>query len=156
MKKLMFLSTLLFAIVLTGCSNNQNSGGNDKPVQVIKRLTCSQKVQTVVDVNMIADFNDSGLAYLGFEYKMELGSYTDEQIKAIGAVDMCGTVKATLGTLKDAFTNCKQSVENKALNITADFDLNKLVGSDISKTTSIDTAKEQLEKQNYSCTISNK
>ena len=158
MKKILLFSMLLLAIVLTGCgsnTNNQNSGGNDEPVLAGKRLVCSQKVQTV-DVNMIADFKENELTYLGLKYEMDLSGYTDVQIKAIGEQDMCSTVKKSMSSYTDAFTNCKQKLENKTLLITADFDLDKLVGADISKNTSIDVAKASLEKQNYSCTISDK
>ena len=161
MKKILLFTTLFMAFLLTGCGNDNSAFGNyndsdSTPVPVnSKRLLCEQKVQTV-DVDMIADFENDELTYLGLKYEMDLSQYNDLQINAIKSQDMCGTVKASMSGYTNSFTNCKQSVENKKLLITADFDLDKLVGSDISRKTNIEDAKSGLEKQNYSCTISNK
>ena len=141
MKKVLF--ALIALLLVTGC------GGSTK------RLLCSQKVQTV-DVDMIADFKGDELTYLGLKYEIDLTSYTDAQVELVGKQDMCSTVKASMSSYTNAFTNCKQKIDNKILVITADFDLDKLVGADISKKTSIEEAKKELEKQNYSCTVSNK
>ena len=165
MKKILLFSTLVVALLITGCGkdNKEAEGLNElvtTPTPTVapannKRLLCEQKVQTV-DVDMIADFEEDELTYLGLKYEMDLSQYTDAQINAIKAQDMCATVKASMATYTDSFTNCKQSIENKMLLITADFDLDKLVGTDLSRKTSIELAKAELEKQNYSCTISNK
>ena len=163
MKKILLFSVLFVALLLTGCDSKKDeeivtptSTPSPTPVPVVgKRLVCSQKVQTV-DVNMIADFESETLTYLGLEYKMDLSEYSSAQIDAIKKQDMCSTVAKTMQSYTYAFTNCKQSVTNKTLLITADFDLDKLTGSDLSDKDSIDTAKSELEKQNYSCTITNK
>lgn len=165
MKKILLFSTLFVALLLTGCGNDSgNTNGLNgivtTPTPTVapstsKRLLCEQKVQTV-DVDMIADFEKDELTYLGLKYEMDLSGYTDVQINAIRAQDMCGTVKASMQGYTNAFTNCKQSVVNKTLLITADFDLDKLIESNLSRKTSIELAKAELEKQNYSCTISNK
>ena len=157
MKKIFLYSTLLIALFLTGCGNSSDLENKNLPDTStnVKRLVCIQKVQTV-DVDMIADFNDEELTYLGLKYEMDLSSYTSAQIDLIKKQDMCNTVKQSMSTYANSFTNCKQDVVDKKLLITADFDLDKLVGSDLSRKTSIETAKKELEKQNYSCTITNK
>ena len=169
MKKILLFSTLFIALLLTGCGNDDKSasdiinglkGGEITPTPTAvpsnnKRLVCNQKVQTV-DVNMIADFDDEALTYLGLKYEMDLSAYSDAQINAIKSQNMCKTVKDSMSNYTDSFTNCKQSVVDKKLLITADFDLDKLVGADISRQTSISLAKAELEKQNYVCTISDR
>ncbi len=163
MKRVLLFGMLFLVLFLTGC-DNENGIINDlkdaeatptvAPV-LIKRMICKQKVQTV-DVDMIADFKEEELTYLGLKYEMDLSNYTDAQIKAIKEQDMCSIVQKTMSGYTDAFTNCNQGVVDKKLLITADFDLDKLVGADISKKTSIEEAKNELEKQKYSCTVSNK
>ena len=157
MKKLLF-SLLIATVIVTGCGKEKTDGENNndsKPVDIItksERLVCSQKVQTV-DVDMIADFKGDVLTYLGLKYEMDLGSYNDAQINAIKAQDMCTTVKQSMASYTEAFTNCKQDVVNKVLVITADFDLDKLITGDIKKEAKIEDIKASLEKQNYVCTI---
>jgi len=153
-KSLLFLAIVL-TFVLTGCGNDNSNPLNiedNKKVDNKQHLICSQKVQTV-DVDMIADFDDDVLTYLGLKYEMDLSSYTDIQIDAIKAQDMCTTVKQTMSSYTNAFTNCKQSIENKNLIITADFDLDKLITGDIKKEAKISDVKSGLESQNYTCTI---
>lgn len=157
MKKVLLFSVLFLALFLTGCSSDSDKesnpldiGGNT--IVKEKRLVCSQKVQTV-DVDMIADFKGDELTYLGLKYEMDLSSYNDVQINAIKAQDMCITVKNSMQSYTNAFTNCKQDVVDKVLVITADFDLDKLITGDIKRETKIEEVKKALESQNYSCTI---
>jgi hypothetical protein len=160
MKKVFIFSLLLVALFITGCGNdekeNENGGnplnGGTNVVSNEQRLVCSQKVQTV-DVNMIADFRGNELTYLGLKYEMDLRGYNDAQIKAIEATDMCTTVKNSMQAYTNSSTNCKQSVINKVLVITADFDLDKLIAGDIKREAKIEDVKAGLEKQNYKCTI---
>lgn len=143
MKKYLFVIGLSCLLVLTGC------GKKDE-----KRLICSQKVLTV-NVDMIADFKGDNLEALGLKYTMDLSEYNDAQIKAVSAQDMCASVKASMSAsgLGEAFTNCKQGVNNKILEITADFDLDKMVGDDLSKETNVEEATKELEKQGYTCKV---
>ncbi len=155
MKKSLLFLAIVLTFVLTGCGNDNSNPLNiedNKKVDNKQHLICSQKVQTV-DVDMIADFDDDVLTYLGLKYEMDLSSYTDIQIDAIKAQDMCTTVKQTMSSYTNAFTNCKQSIENKNLIITADFDLDKLITGDIKKEAKISDVKSGLESQNYTCTI---
>lgn len=143
MKKYLFIIGLSCLLVLTGCGKKEE-----------KRLICSQKVLTV-NVDMIADFKGDNLEALGLKYTMDLSEYNDEQIKAVSDQDMCASVKASMSAsgLGEAFTNCKQGVNNKILEITADFDLDKMVGDDLSKETNVEEATKELEKQGYTCKV---
>ena len=143
MKKYLLVILLSGLLLITGCGNKNE-----------KKLVCNQKVLTV-DVNMIADFNDNNLDYLGLKYTMDLSDYSDAQIQAINDEDMCTTVKETMNSngLGDAFTNCKQKINDKVLEITADFDLDKMIGNDISRETSIEEAIKELEQQGYKCEV---
>ena len=143
MKKYLLVIGLSCLLVLTGC------GKKDE-----KRLVCSQKVLTV-NVDMIADFKGDNLEALGLKYTMDLSEYNDAQIKAVSDQDMCASVKASMSAsgLGEAFTNCKQGVNNKILEITADFDLDKMVGDDLSKETNVEEATKELEKQGYTCKV---
>lgn len=143
MKKYLFVISLFCLLILTGCGKKDN-----------QRLVCTQKVLTV-NVDMIADFKGDNLDYLGLKYTMDLSEYNDEQIKAVSDQDMCASVKASMSAsgLGEAFTNCKQGVNNKMLEITADFDLDKMVGDDLSRKTSVEEATKELEKQGYTCKV---
>lgn len=143
MKKYLFVIGLACLLVLTGCGKKEE-----------KRLICTQKVLTV-NVDMIADFKEDSLDYLGLKYTMDLSEYNDEQIDAVAKQDMCTSVKASMSAsgLGEAFTNCKQGVNNKMLEITADFDLDKMVGDDLSRKTSVEEAIKELEKQGYTCKV---
>ena len=161
MKKILLFSTIFMALLLTGCGKEKTDGNNpldiggiptDNIVVKEEKLVCSQKVQTV-DVDMIADFKGDELTYLGLKYEMDLSEYNDAQIKAVGAQNMCDSVKKAMSSYTESFTNCKQSIENKILIITADFDLDKLISGDIKKEAKIEDIKASLEKQNYVCSI---
>ena len=147
MKKYLFVIGLSCLLVLTGCGKKEE-----------KRLVCTQKVSSSgveVNVDMLADFKGDNLDYLGLKYTMDLSEYNDVQIDAIAKQDMCSVVKTsmTASGLGEAFTNCKQGVNNKVLEITADFDLDKMVGDDLSRKTSVEEATKELEKQGYTCKV---
>ena len=150
MRKVLLFSLVFITLLVTGCGEGNNS--LFPKVENTKHLVCSQKVQTV-DVEMLADFEDDVLTSLGLKYEMDLKAYTDAQIEVINKQDMCKTVKQSMSSYSNAFTNCKQSIENKVLIITADFELDKLAIGDIKKEAKIDDIKAGLEKQNYSCEV---
>ena len=137
MKKLVLVSAVITILLLTGC---------DK----VERLVCSQKVQ-MVDVDMIADWKNDELNYLGLKYTMDLSGYTDTQVEAVNKKDMCEVVKNAMSSYASAFTNCKQNLENKNLVITADFDIDKMPNSAIGRKSTKEEAITQLEKQGYTC-----
>lgn len=148
MKKVLLLGVLLVSVFLTGC--NGGLGGKAK-----KELVCNQKVQTV-EVIMISDFEDDVMTYFGLKYDMDLSAYNDSQIDLVGKQDMCSVVEKSMASYTNSLTNCKQKIENKRLIITADFDLDKLISSDIKKEANINEMKKALEKQSYSCIIQDK
>ena len=142
MKKYLLILFIL-VLALTGCGKKENS------------LVCSLKVETI-DVFMHADFKDDNLDYLGLEYQMDLNEYSDSKIELIENEDMCETVKTSMDDsgLGEAITNCKQVInENKILEITADFDLDKMIDAEISRKTSVDEIIEELSEQGYTCEI---
>ena len=152
MKKVLLLGVLLVSVFLTGCDGIKDiiPGGKDS-----KELVCSQKVQTV-EVIMISDFEGDVMKYFGLKYDMDLSAYNAAQINLIKDQDMCGVVEKSMASYTNSLTNCKQKIENKKLIITADFDLNKLMSSDIKKEANINEVKKALEKQNYSCVVQDK
>ena len=137
MKKVVLFSALFLALLLTGCSST-------------KRVVCSQKVATV-DVDMIMDFKNDVISYMGLKYTMDLSEYSDDQIKEVESRDLCVNVKAAMSTYKDAFKNCKQGMQGKELVITADFDIDKLPGASSGKKVSMEDAIKSLETQGYKC-----
>ena len=139
-KSLLTLGIVLTSLLLTGCGKEQ-------------KMVCNQK-KDLVDINMLVNYKDSKLFYLGLEYKIDLSGYTEEEIQRVNAVNMCSVVKDEFdnNSFGDAFTNCKQNLESNVLKITADFDLAKMDSDELSKET-IEDAKAGLEKQGYTCTI---
>ena len=137
MKKLVLISALVTILLITGCGKTE-------------KLVCSQKV-AMVDVDMIADWKNNELNYLGLKYTMDLSGYNDTQVEAVNKQNMCETVKKAMSSYQDAFTNCKQKLENKKLVITADFDIDKMPNSEIGRKSTKEEAVKQLEKQGYTC-----
>ena len=138
MKKLYLFGTLLVvALFITGC------GKKDEVV-------CTQSVSGV-KVDMIMSFKDDKLDTMGVNYSMDLSNYSDDQVKQIESQNLCSTVQESMGTYKDAFTNCKQSLNGKKLEITADFILEKLPGYSKDKKETMEESIKQLEDQGYKC-----
>ena len=139
MKKLYFFSALLIVTLLvTGCGSS-------------KRIVCSQKV-SIVDVDMIIDYENDKLSAMGLKYTMDLSDYNDEQINQVTSQNLCSSVQAAMSTYSDAFTNCKQNMEGKTLVITADFILEKLPGYQKGVDEKMEDAIKGLEAQGYKCT----
>ena len=99
---------------------------------------------------MILNFKDDKIDAMGLKYTMDLSNYSDAQISAISAQNLCTTVQAAMGTYSQAFTNCKQNMEDKNLVITADFDLDKVPGAKEDNSTKEEILKS-LETQGYKC-----
>ena len=137
MKKICLFTTLVAILLLvTGCGSKNE-------------LVCSQSVSGV-KVDMILNFKDDKVDAMGLKYTMDLSNYSDAQISAISAQNLCSTVQAAMGTYSSAFTNCKQKMENKDLIITADFDLAKIPGGTEVNSTRDEIVKS-LESQGYKC-----
>ena len=140
MKKGILLTILLVAVVLvSGCGKKSS------------KLVCTQTASGV-DITFNIDFDGNVVKNMDFSYDMDLSSYSDTQINAIGKQDFCTRVKSLMSTFKDAFKDCNQDISNKHLNVKSVLDVNKLSDSALN-ISSPDKAKEELEKIGYSCTI---
>ena len=127
MRRVLLVSILLIALFVTGCGNSNE-------------VVCTQSVSGV-KIDMIMSFKEDKLDTMGLKYSMNLEDYSDEQIKQIGEQNLCSSVKNAMKTYVDAFKNCKQNIDNKNLVITADFDIDKLPGSEKGKRDSKEDAK---------------
>ena len=116
------------------------------------KLNCKMSVSGV-DIDLNAGFAGNKLESMNLKYFMDLGDYSDTQVDAIKGQDFCTSVKNVMGVLKESFSNCKQNIEDKKLNVTADFDLDKIDKNQLSKMQSPDDAKKDLEKIGYTCKI---
>ena len=150
MRKILFaLPTIV--ILLTGCKKIEDALMTTVDENIEQRLVCSQKFENV-DASMNAIFKGDELTYFGITYQMDLSSHKDKEIEVMKKQDMCAVVKKSVSTYTNAFTNCKQSLDDKSLVITADFDIDK-IGSEDKIKPDLNDIKEGLESQNYSCTV---
>ena len=141
MKKGILLSLLLGVVVLsTGCAKKD------------VKLVCTQTASGV-DVTFNVDFSGKVITNMDFAYDMDLSNYSDAQVEAIGKQDFCSRVKSSMSTFKDAFTDCKQEISSKHLNVKAELDVDKVAKSYLNKITKPESAKAELEKVGYTCTI---
>ena len=115
-------------------------------------LLCTAS-QSGVDVGFNVKFKGYKIEQMDITYDMDLSKYNDIQIEAISKQDFCEVVKKSMSQYKDAFTECKQDVSNKNLHVATGLEVDKVAKSELDKFSSIDNAKEGLEKVGYSCTI---
>ena len=144
MKKVLLFSTLLIAIVLTGCSSKD-----------VKVLDCNQSLTAsgyTQDINVHAEYEGDNIVYYSLRYDMDLSSVSESELSQFNNQDLCALVKANMSAHSNAITNCKHKIENKHLILTADYDLDILL-SEATKKVTIDELKVQLENQRYSCII---
>ena len=141
MKKILLSGVILCGTVLllTGCA----FGGS-------KTLSCDQTTSGV-DINITSKFQGNKIKEMDLKYGMDLSSYSDAQIKAIEGQDFCKLVKGALTGMDKAFGNCKQSIKNKQLSVTASLEVSKLEGFDISEKSSFADVKKALESTNFKC-----
>ena len=163
MKKF-FIGALVFvlAIMLTGCSLTKNAKSVKNTIEKrIKteskaELDCKQQVTEsglAVDIDFNVDFVNNIIKDIDFTYDMDLSSYNDQQVEAVSNTDLCTVVKDAMPTYKDAFTDCKQRVENKHILIESELDIDKIAKNQLEKMSKPEAAKEELEKEGYTCTI---
>lgn len=141
MKKILLFSILLISLFICGCDNN-------------KKVVCSNKISKDginIDVLMTGDFVSNKLNSLSLQYMMDLSGYSDSQIKTISDLDMCSSVESSMKEYVGDFKDCKQSIEEKKLVITAIFDISKLSNLDINSKTTSDEFINSLKKQDYTC-----
>lgn len=141
MKKSKILLTLVLSVVLlTGCAKKD------------AKLTCTQ-TSSGVDIEFNVGFKGNTIQTMDFNYDMDLSSYTDTQIEAIGKQDFCTTVKNYMSSFKDAFSNCDQDIVDKHLKVNSVLDVNKITKSYFEKISSPTSAKKELEAEGYKCVI---
>ena len=117
-----------------------------------KVLTCKQSPQGV-DIPFNVGFSGNVIKTMDFTYDLDLSNQDEESVKRLEKQDFCETVKEAMSNYKDAFEKCDHSIKNKKLNVSVVLDVNKIAKTELSKMTTIENAKEGLEKQGYSCTI---
>ena len=132
-----FVSACFF--LLTGCDN-----------KTILKCTMNSNG---VDTNFNIGFNGNKIEKMDLQYLMDLTNYSDSQIDVLKDQDFCIGLKSDMEEFKEAFANCNQKLEDKKLNIVADFDVNKISSSQLSKMQTPENAKKDLENSGYKCTI---
>ena len=142
MKKVKFVLgvTLLASILLlTGCGKEQT-------------LRCTATASGV-DVGFNVKFKGRIITNMDITYDMDLSQYNDVQIEAIKKQDFCAVVKKSMSQYESAFENCRQEIANKKLHVASDLDVDKVTKNELEKLSSVDSAKEGLEKVGYTCTV---
>ena len=143
MKKGLLLSSVLVAVLIltTAC------GGESK-------LKCTTSVSGV-DINYNVGFKGNTIDTMDFAYTMDLSDYDDSTISLFENQDFCSEIKAgnDMKDYKDAFKDCNKKIEDKKLKVTASFEVNKIAKSLLDKIQSPESAKKELESQNFKCTI---
>lgn len=142
MKKVKFYSVILIGLILlvvSGCGKE-------------KKLVCTQNTSGV-DITFNIGFKGNTIQSMDFSYDMDLSKYNDTQIAAVEKQDFCSIVKTSMSEYKDAFNECKQTIEEKHLKVNADLEVDKIAKNFLQKMSSPEDSKTELEKQGYSCTI---
>lgn len=139
-KGIIALTAIVGMMLLTGCAAKES------------KLVCTQTASGV-DVGFNVGFKGNTVDTLDLTYDMDLSSYSDTQISAIEKQDFCTRVKNSMSQFKDAFTDCKQDITDKKLNVSAKLDIDKVAKSFLDKKTTPKAAKTSLEKAGYTCTI---
>ena len=141
-KFLLFGSLVAVSLLATGCGNDKES-----------KLVCTQN-QSGVDIEFNIGFKGNVVTDMDFNYDMDLSSYNDTQIEAIGKQDFCTSVKESMSEYKDAFTDCDQMIdESKHLKVNAVLDVDKVAKNALEKMGTPEATKEELEGQGYTCTL---
>ena len=130
------------AVVLlsAGCANKET------------KIVCKQNTSGV-DITFNVGFKGNTVETMDFQYDMDLSSYADNQIEAVGKRNFCELVKSSMPGYKDAFKDCDQKIENKHLVVVSEFDVDKVASDEKDKMGSPEETKNALEKQGYKCTI---
>lgn len=126
-------------LLLTGCENKST-------------LKCNMS-QSGVDVNFNVGFKGNKIDNMSLQYLMDVSSLSDSEVSALKGQDLCSGLKEDIDEFKEAFTDCKQNLEDKKLSIDATFDVNKIAGDQLSKMQTPEDAKKDLENSGYTCKI---
>ena len=138
-KILLGIGIAFFFFFTVGCSKDS-------------KLVCTHTTSGV-DIVFNIGFKGNTIEDMDFSYDMDLSNYSDLQISAIEKQDFCSSVKSTMSQYKDAFTDCKQSVDNKHLKVKSTLEVDKIAKNMLQKMSSPKAAKKALEAGGYSCTI---
>lgn len=135
---------LLFGIagaclLLTGCGNKAT-------------LKCNMN-SSGVDINFNIDFKGNSIDAMDLKYAMDLSDFSDSQIDILKNQDLCSGLKEDMDEFKDAFADCKQELNDKKLNISAKFNVDKISSEKRDKMQTPEDAKKDLESSGYKCTI---
>ena len=144
MRGLKLYFVILVAVVVLVASGCMGMGS--------KKLTCTQNTDGV-DIEFNVGFSGNTIKSMDFSYDMDLSAYSDTQIGMIENQDFCSIVKSSMSEYSNAFTDCKQNISDKHLQVSAAFDVDKLTSSVLEKMTTPSAAKKDLEKQGYKCVI---
>ncbi len=139
-KYLLFGGLLAVSLLATGCGQKES------------KLVCTQS-QKGVDVVFNVGFKGDRVDSMDFTYNMDLSSYNDTQIDAVGKQDFCELVKSSMSAYKDAFTNCEQKIESKKLIVSSVLDVDKVAGDEKDNMGTPEEAKKELEAEGYTCTL---
>ena len=139
-KTVIFVLSVFMIICLSACGKKT------------QKLVCTQNVDGV-DRTINVVFEGDKVKTMDFSYTSDLSEYTDEQLEVIKKQDYCTSIKNAMSDYSEAFSNCKNNIEDKKLSITANLDVSKIAKSTLDKMTSIESSKESLEASGYTCTI---
>ena len=117
-----------------------------------KVVTCSAKISGV-DMTFSIKYSGNKVKDFSLAYDLDLSSYTDSQIATFEKQDLCPSIKSSFSQYSNGFGNCKQSVKDKHLNVTATIETSKLSKADKDGMASPTKAKEYFEKQGLTCTV---
>ncbi len=149
MKKVCVVTLVaLMTLLLAGC------GGKEQ------KLVCKQNTEGV-DVTFNIGFKGNMIKTMDFNYDMSLAGRSDAEVEAISKQDFCSSIKDAMSEYKEAFTNCEHRIETqkvedgeeKHLRIESVLDVDKIAKNTLDKMGSIESGKEALESQGYTCTI---
>ena len=141
MKKIfVFVIALFMVISLSACGKKE------------QKLMCKQLIDGV-NVSLNVDFKGNMIQNMDFAYYSDLTEYKDDVIETLKKQDFCEVIKGSMPDYAEAFRDCKYTVQNKELNITAGFDVDKIAKTELDKMGSIEAGKESLEASGYTCEI---
>ena len=119
-----------------------------------KKQTVACKIESDgMFVGLNVNYKGDDVDSMDMKYEIDLSSLSDSEVKAYEKEDLCKALKSDMDELKGGFKNCKQKVEKKKLTVTADIDVKKISKDELKKVEKPETAKKDLEKSGYKCTI---
>ena len=125
----------------------------DTPIYGSKQeVVCTQKASGV-DIEMVTELTGNKVTGIDFTWSMDLSGYNDAQINIVKNQDFCTTVKQSMTGYSNAFENCRQTIYNKALIITAEINIDKVDDASIRNSTTASEIKAGLEQVGYTCMV---